>query len=726
MTFRDDNGNELQFDGDFAMTKQAVSFFNGSINGNVSITFQVDNNSVNRKVLNYQGPQMLNQVAFTKQAFNRVRDGNILDRGYIVIQSENQSSLNCFYVSGNSNWIQLLQGIITDLDYSGLTNGTDYSVPYTNASTGIKSRVSSTDGITFPLVDWMFNLRKGGGTYEYITRIIIDSANDSREYPLSEFYPCFYFKSLVSEIVSQNGLKISGNVLTDAAYNSLIITPYNGLMKRESFRNVYAAGSSQAIAGFSSSFYTSLTEVTDPEGLFSNNSYTANRKASLYFNLNLSSTTSLSGLDSVSVVKNGLSVGSEVWPATGAQKSIFVACNKGDVFTFQITNADSVSVSYSFNVTIETPNKIGYGDYISPVNFLPGLSSISIINFIIRFFGCSVYFDEFSKTITCNILEKIKPEDAYDWSEYYITHTSEYTVSQAKNNYIKWIDTDHDLRIKTYNNNHDLKFADGNIQTGNTLRADNVMSTLPFKPSTMGLEKNEFYKTNIPLVSLVDDGDPIPFTAITQVSPPEVRYTHNESFVFNINEVVRITNSNDVSLGLYQIISLITSPTRQIIVKDSTFNGTGTGFIRKQKIVYNEVGPMILSNYPNAPVSDYSNSASFEYNGTIKNWPLALFTKQQISKNIDTWKNNLSIDNPDSGGFIDPTIKERYFNKIGRFLQNPPIMVIMLLPEAEYQRYKFDQFIYLKTEKLTGYFFVDSIKNYVDSSTPVEVNFYML
>ena len=68
MTFRNDEGEVLDFDGDFAITKRAVSFFTSKILGDFSITFQVDNNSVNRKVLGYDGPQMVSQVAFTRQA----------------------------------------------------------------------------------------------------------------------------------------------------------------------------------------------------------------------------------------------------------------------------------------------------------------------------------------------------------------------------------------------------------------------------------------------------------------------------------------------------------------------------------------------------------------------------------------------------------------------------------------------------------------------------------
>ena len=101
MTFQDDNGNSIDVTGDFALTKQAMSFFDFSIKGDVSINFEIDNNSATRKTLGYYGPQMNSQVAWTKQVFSRMIDGNVLDRGYIVIQDETIERLNCFYVSGN-------------------------------------------------------------------------------------------------------------------------------------------------------------------------------------------------------------------------------------------------------------------------------------------------------------------------------------------------------------------------------------------------------------------------------------------------------------------------------------------------------------------------------------------------------------------------------------------------------------------------------------------------
>src|SRR6478736_2984625 len=102
-------------------------------------------------------------------------NGNILDRGYIVIQSEEPKSLNCFYVSGNSNWINLLTGLITDLNWDS------YLVQINKAN--VLSKASATSGITFPYVDWSYDLKNGFNTR--------DATNDV-EVSFQDFYPCLY------------------------------------------------------------------------------------------------------------------------------------------------------------------------------------------------------------------------------------------------------------------------------------------------------------------------------------------------------------------------------------------------------------------------------------------------------------------------------------------------------------------------------------------------------
>lgn len=729
MTFIDDNGNQLEFIGKFAMTKQAVSFFNGSIKGDVSINFSVDNNSINRNVLNYFGPQMTGQVAWTKQAFNRIRNGNVIDRGYIVIQNEEGDYLNCFYVSGNSNWVQLLNGLITDLDFTGVTNGTDYNVTWNAAS--VISRATATDGIIFPLVDWAYDLDMGKGSGDakyYACYSLLDNRN-TLDFSYQDFYPCFYVSSLVTEILQQNGLKLAGNLINDPIYKSLIITPHNGTMRRDSFKNVYAVGSAQSFASGVTQKYTSFTEVSDPDGLFSNNSYTANKKASVYFNLTNVTRTG-TGITTVSVYKNGVSVYSTGWIMNGySAKSTLLNCVFGDVFEVYVTNAVGPAYSATINVLIETPVIISNGDYVNPSNFLPPLKNLDVIKFCFNYFGCSVNFSDSSKTITANIIEKIQTDTASDWSEYYQSHRSEYTVNQAQNNYMKWNKNVTDVDIKNYNDSHVVNFGDGNITTGNTLKKDNDILNLPFNVSAFGLAKNSVNLANIPLINLVDEGDPIPYTGTFLDSNGVTIYTVPVGSVIN-STIARITNSSGVNLGYFLFVGSDDDPSYFGFL--SYFSSTDTGNIYPQRFASQEVGARILTVKPNTSFADFSNGSSFTLFSSLNagttetSIPYAVFTKPIVTDTIDQWKNNLAIDNPDSGGFVDPTIKQLYFNKISKFLQNPDVRCQMTLPESVYQSFAFDQFIYLKTKNLTGYFFVDSIVNYIDANTPVEVNLYML
>lgn len=739
MTFQDDNGNILEVDGQFAMTKQAVSIFDGSLVGDVSVNFLVDNNSVNREVLNYEGPQMLNQVAFTRQAFSRIRNGNVIDRGYIVIQSEDKSSLNCFYISGNSNWIQLVQGIITDLDFEGITNGKNYLKTLSASSVFDLA----TEGIVFPVADWVYNLNRGYNVYQMHAITGLPSASpgtgtysastDRSGDPNNSFfdmYPCFYVHSLVTEICQQNGLKIDGSLVDDGEYKSLVITPSNGLLTRNPFKDVNLVGSAFTTPGAGNYKYTAFTEVNDPDGLFSNNSYTANKAVGLWFTIKITSST-VAYPDSVDIViyKNGLPFAS--MPAgfnDSVNKSFsIITAVSGDVFEIYAGYSLGAATFTLSTVKIEVATTITVDDYVSPEYFLPDYKGIDILKFCFNYFGCSVYFDEYSKTITANIIENFVTEDADDWSTYYLSHRSEYTVEQAQNNYMVWDNNENDIDIVNYNKKHDLKYGAGNLQTRNSLKKENTMFSFPFAQSEFGLGRNNFWLTNIPLVNLKDD-IAIPFTAITYPGAGFGDFTVADSTLFFDNECVRVS-LNGSDYGYFTIVSKPTATTVRIVFP---YTLSLSGYFYKQTFEYNTTKPRLLTVNNNMAVSGFSDNSSFTLaNGDAtsssqSNVVYGVFTKPKINDTLDQWTNNLAIDNPDSGGFTDPTIKQLYFNKISKFLQNPNIRASMILPESVYQGFKFDQFIYLKTETLTGYFFVQSIVNYVDSDTPCEINLYML
>ncbi len=111
---------------------------------------------------------------------------------------------------------------------------------------------------------------------------------------------------------------------------------------------------------------------------------------------------------------------------------------------------------------------------------------------------------------------------------------------------------------------------------------------------------------------------------------------------------------------------------------------------------------------------------------TISSLHYSVFTAGKSGFNIDNYSANLAVDNPNISGYTNPTTKQVYFGSISKFLQNPDVRAKMIIPESVYREFNFENLIYIKSEKLTGYFFVRSIVNYVDGNTPCEVNLNML
>lgn len=742
MTFVNDEGEVLDFDGFFALTKRSVSFFNSRIQGDYSINFSVDNNSKTRKFLNYDGPQMLNQVAFTRQSVTAVRNGNPLARGYIVIQSDNGDTLSCYFISGNSNWVNLVQGLITELDYSGVTNAVNYELELTGAN--ILATRSATSGIIFPMVDWVYDLRKGDNSWYGVN--LLDISVDDMVRRFFEWYPCFYLHTLISEIGKQKGLKITGNVLNNNLYKTMVLTPVNGELKRKQVYRIttaYTAGGNTNATG-SLVRYTSLTEAADPEGIFSSGVYTANKSSKIIVTVNVRSFIigAPATTGTVQLRKNGVSIGTfvQVNQTAGYGVGTYIIETSGvsgDTFDVAfVRDGGAGSMTVSLDEKYDIPTLITYGDYIRPDWFLPELSCLDVIKFVINFFGCSVYFDEYSKTLTINQIEGLKPEDAEDWSEYFQSVKIDYTINGAANNYLRLADAD-DTEIKAYNKNHFLKYGEGNITSGNTLKEKADILKIPFAASEFGLSKNGTWLTNIPLIRLEDAGDPIAYTGINNSGGSAAFVFDALADTFLQGQVCRIVDDTNGDLGIWTVINAAftggTATEIEIAFYGFSYPGaTSTGKIYLQQYTPRQINPRILVVKPSTPIADFGSDSEYDYHTPIGTTSaettaaFAHFSKPQIGDVIDTYKSNLAIDNPDLDLYSDPTVKQLNFGKISRLIGNPTPTAVFLLPEAVYQSFEFGGFIYLKTKDLTGYFWVESISNYIDSSTKTQVPLLML
>lgn len=743
MTFQDDNGNVIEYKGDFSLSKQGVSFLNGfKIKGDVSTSFNLDNNSENRRILGYKGPQMTSQVAWTKQTFSRIRNGNILDRGYIVIQRDTEKNLICFYATGNSSWMQSFQGLITEL------NWTDYTEEYTAAN--VTAKVSATSGIVFPMVDWVRNLYRGYNDFRMDQfdplngfpspspiSPIVDKSNDPQK-SIVDFYPCLHLKSLVQEIIYQNGFKLSGDLLNDKLYNSLVVSPIHGQMKRRVLKNVLARGAAKTVNAATTSKYDQFTATQDPEGLFSNSRYTSNKKCGLIFTVTVVATSAGSDFD-IELYKNGSLLDKYEMNASGAgQIQSFKTYRSvpGDYFEIFVNHDQASPTSVTLNLEIEIPEVIRAGDFVEPSNFLAPATGLEILKAAFSVIGCEVGFNEYTQTIEANIIENIQSEDAEDFSPYYISHEADYSGQIAQNNYLRYADSP-DSELKQFNALNKPGYGNGRIETTSNVKIDFDLFKLPFCPSGFDITVNGEFLSNCPLVQLKDT-ESIAFASITSIGGGQARFTFvDATLTVNLKEIFKVVNSGGQNLGYF--ISEGSSVTPGEVDAYYPFTGDDSGYIVRQEISYLASPMRLLVNKPTTNYSDFTSTLNgtktfnsqyvlVDETGTRTNkttTSFAYFCKKKTGLPIDGFKANCAFLNPGEP-FDDPPLQKMYFNKISSMVAHPPINLSLRLPDSVFSRTEFSQFIEIKAKDLVGYFKLDSIEDYRNGTTPTRVKTYML
>lgn len=208
-SFTSETGSFNYPDEDFGLTKQAASFFDFKLKGDVSVTIKLPNNSPVREALGYYGAQQISSPALSRQSVTCSKNGNVLAKGYFVIQDSDEDFITGFFISGNSNWFNLLAFNIKDINYQ------DDTVQYSS----FDSRKAATSGVIFPIVDWCFNGNKRGSSF--VMSLV------STNYPaqVNELFPCYYLHSIFTNITTHTGIKFSGDLFSDALFKKMILTP---------------------------------------------------------------------------------------------------------------------------------------------------------------------------------------------------------------------------------------------------------------------------------------------------------------------------------------------------------------------------------------------------------------------------------------------------------------------------------------------------------------------
>lgn len=589
-SFINDRG-EIQIKNEVLITKQVASFKNFKIKGDITVSFSVPNTSENRDVLGYYSPNQLESPVFSSTPFNMVQNGNLLMRGLMVIEEDNGDELLLYFISGNSNWFKDLEFSLRDL------RNTNYSTIW--SLTNLQSKVGATDGIVFPIIDWLY---KGQKVDNYITDGINPGFGADIDFQVYEYFPCVYVKSVLESISNFSGIKIDGTIYKDKFFNSLIITPAS-------------------------------PDIYDPV----------------------------------------------------------------------------------------TQNLLVPGDLVTIESIVPDMKAIDLIKWICVTFSVIPVFDTFSNTLTLDLLDK-KPLEGDDWSSY----LQEYQVrfDQVQNNYIRLDSAD--TIFDSYNETRDVKFGEVNINTEKNDGQSKVLYTSPFPACYDSVSETQ--KLAVPYIPMyeLDDEEEYVFTSVGSRALIGTAEFNGFGFPFDTNSdrfVIRIEGDN--YNGYHKAFRYLTDLTNKKVNTFTLYNGNTSGSVFTQSVSKGSPGSRILSFIPSITSTDY-NSQSFRigtpdsYN-TLSTSATAYYYKPwyPLYANLNRYRQGLAYGSIDN--YNDYSIESMYFNYLRGIITSPTIRVKMLIPEAVFASFNF-QFIYLNTGKLNGYYFVETIRNYKDSSTLCEVD----
>lgn len=718
-SFVDDNGNYLDYSGDdFTLTKQAISIFDLKIKGDVSVNFNLDNNSVNRKTLGFYGPQQISSPALSKIDFNLVRNGNQVGRGYVVVQRITEDSLDCYFIMGNSGWFADMQFNIQELDLNDFVQDWTY--------TAMVAQKSATSGIIFPLIDVSMKNERFYQVYSsdvlYIE--VAEDGSTEQENWISDFYPCFYLKNLMDRVSNNSGYKFSGNLFDDAFYKTTIITPPGGRMtvsdifikQRETLANLPAQFDPVDPFAVKTEFKIVYTGVKQ---LYSNTNFrwTADGKYPIRITVKLTMT--VSQTYNVYLYKNGALSSTQSFTGTVYIADYFGLPNPGDYYEIWTDANGGLGVAYfiaagsSVLYTIADRAIPGYA--IIPNSILPTMKAIDLIKAVSLRFGCVITLDNVTKTISLNQIDKITAVE--DWSDYLKSY--QYLYEQGfKNNYIKLEETS---EFETYNIQQPEGYGGANISTDFDINQDRELYSDPFGAALDQVN----LKTGMlqPYVGLIDVADRDSFI-ISSVSSAG-GYARFNTTGFPLLQNGTIIRSTVPSYLGYHIVSASTATT---ITTLTPYTQSDVGVVWNQDCSYTATVSRLMTVIPNYDIPKIGPNASIDVyasspgHNTHTTWPVAYFNKPTTGKDIDQYKQSLSYGPINASGYSDQTIKDAYYKSISNMLNGPIIRCKFVLPEAVFYNYNFDRKIYLNCKDFNGYFWVNKFSQYKDSKTEVEVD----
>jgi hypothetical protein len=636
--------------------------------------------------------------------------GEVLYTGFLKVEDINDV-INFRFFSGNSNWLSLLTGNMTELELS------DYDREQTRSE--IVDSWSDSEGIVFPLID----------NGALISRSYISTVRQ-------DFLGCFYLHTLFKEVFNQSGLKITGELLNDPLFNSMVLS-CNTRSKVDVDNNSIFVGKNdnQVIPIGSVLTWVNFNVLTDPYSVgsavtFSSDTYYY-AASEMYVDLDVhwEASHNITG----SLLLNG---SGPVEKAPGVNASGY-----GDNVTISVENYHLQAGDY---IGLRVFNDQGTTATITKATFrvkptyvfkafgsstVPLWTKLKFVSNVLALFNAITDYDPFSKTVTINLFNKIKSKTPVDLSQYINfdnVNFSDFVSNYGKSTTLSYKESDEE-DLSEYNISSFIKYGAGVIAVNN----DFIQESAPLLDSDFSAPLsyiNSVLDCSLEKISFVEleDSDEVTITGVTD-SAGVPRFAIDNDYFLD-GDLVRIEADEFSYNGIYQVVTVGSG---YIEVRGLTFNVNSGGKITK--VVHNlttDQNVYLFVNVPSYDVEDFSQSQTGLYLDDVfyTSAGLAFFSLINNDTQINTdYKQSLSLGAINDPQFYQRTLLQTYWRLVDNVLNDPvKLHYIAYLPVVVYKQLSPLSPVFLLTKETQGLYYCNRITGYKGSDKPCELELIKL
>lgn len=679
--------------------------------GDFSYQFTIPNTSENRRIIGYEVLDVDGEL---------MSNGETIFTGNLAIERR-ADKIYCSFSSGNTNWFAILGNkLVSDVpvEYS---DHLKYPVINTSPSALLVASWTNTEGIVFPFVD-------RGRLRDWVLDRI----------DTGDFLPFVFIRDVMQAIFQSNGLKLQGDLISDAFYNTLICGSSGGVAAAGSAENLkrYTEGYSISVGKTVSQLINTVPQkvtfdqLTNPyyNGTFSpwtpSSEYVSGAEMDTAFRLNFNFSASVTY--TITLRKNGAIVGTLT--DTGDQiEDVLLPGGAnlvpGDVLeVWASISAGSTSISSTSKLAV---NFLSF-DHYYPQFFLGQTSQKDFVRSVFTMFNIIASYDKYTKTVTCSLFENISRREPQDLSQY--LHSSELDYVELLSDLGKDVIFQHQEGesegVLELNEVNEVPFAAAKISPERVGLADKKdVETIftatkdyfnnRFRASLMDLGATKFTTNDgeIDIVSVADNGSGIAL------------FTTSDDHNLKQLEYVRISNTSNgdyIGLGLIGGVPAPNQFTISFLAFTSTATGTVNSVSRESSL---DADVIFLASYvPNMIVSDFSELSTVNVSGTSYDriaW--AYFLKQGFGLPIDELIKTAAFGQAEN--YFNITLLDSYYKIFKRSLIKPTkCKAEMVMPEKVYRALDFARPVILNTPEFQYRFYLSKMSGYQDSYTPFAVD----